>query len=240
MYIANEIEAAWAAQLHGDRRLFRRESSSANVADGSKAAMPCLDGWAAAWNSRTMHPRHPVLAPLHCLQLFAQAVKVKRLLEEVALDPKINFWVYTTNVLLNEAAIQWSKVFGSTEEQTHWTKSFDQTDREQMRNQLYQHLGMTKNQWREYRATVVDFRNQMAAHHDLNAAIQKYPHFDVALNAADFMYGQLLKQVPDDNGGGLAWQGLLKWADHVSRHMGPIVARSFEASAALLKKPESK
>lgn len=75
-----------------------------------------------------MHPRHPVLAPLHCLQLFAQAVKVERLLEEVALNPEINFWVYTTNVLLNEAAIQWSKVFGSTEEQTHWTKSFDQTD----------------------------------------------------------------------------------------------------------------
>lgn len=156
------------------------------------------------------------------------------------MNPEINFWVYTTNVLLNEAAIQWSKVFGSTEEQTHWTKSFDQTDREQMRNQLYQHLGMTKNQWREYRATVVDFRNQMAAHHDLNAAIQKYPHFEVALNAADFMYGQLLKQVPDNNGGGLAWQGLLKWAAHVSRHMRPIVARSFEASAALLKKPESK
>lgn len=186
-----------------------------------------------------MHPTHPLLAPLHCLQLFAQAVKVKRLIEEVALDPKVSFWVYTTNVLLNEAVIQWCKVFGSTEEQTHWTKSFEQQQREKIRNELYQHLGMTKNQWREYRATVVDFRNQMAAHHDLDAAIQKYPHFGAALNAADFMYEQLLKQVPDEKGGELAWQGLLKWADHVSSHMRPTIVRSFESSAALLKKSES-
>jgi hypothetical protein len=54
---------------------------------------------------------------------------------------------------------------------------------EKTRQELYAQLGMSKNQWREYRQTLVDFRNQMAAHHDLNAAIEKYPDFDVALKA---------------------------------------------------------
>lgn len=183
-----------------------------------------------------MHFRHPVLAPLHCLQLFAQAVKVKRLVEEVALDPKINFWVYTTNVLLNESAIQWSKVFGSTREQTHWTRSFPAQEQEEVRAALYSHLGMTTGQWRNYRKTIVDFRDQMAAHHDLNAAIQKYPHFDTALASADFMYAKLLERIDGDPGHELAWQGLLKWADHVSRNMRPVVIRSFQASAAMLKR----
>jgi hypothetical protein len=59
---------------------------------------------------------------------------------------------------------------------------------EKTRQELYAQLGMSKNQWREYRQTLVDFRNQMAAHHDLNAAIEKYPDFDVALKAGASSY----------------------------------------------------
>jgi hypothetical protein len=54
--------------------------------------------------------------------LFAELVKVRRMIEGIASGPKQTFWNMTMSLLLDAAAIEWSKVFGSRKEDTHWTK----------------------------------------------------------------------------------------------------------------------
>src|SRR5262245_14944187 len=114
-----------------------------------------------------MHSRDPLIAPLHRLMAFAQAVQVRRMIEGIALEPKQTFWIMTMNLLIESAAIEWCKVFGSWEEQTHWTKAFPKDDHENLRSELLAKLGMKTADWEAYRDTVVDYRNQLIAHHDL-------------------------------------------------------------------------
>jgi hypothetical protein len=60
---------------------------------------------------------------MHRLMAFAQAVKMRRVVEAVAADPPQVFWRYVANLMSDNAAIEWAKVFGSYEEQTHWTRA---------------------------------------------------------------------------------------------------------------------
>ena len=67
---------------------------------------------------KMIHSRHPVLAPLHRLMVFAQSIPVRRMIEGIALDPKQTFWIMTVNLLADTVAVEWCKVFGSWEEAT--------------------------------------------------------------------------------------------------------------------------
>jgi hypothetical protein len=71
-----------------------------------------------------VHSRHPIRAPLHRLMAFAQWIKARRMIERIAVEPKQTFWIMTINLLADHSAIEWSKVFGSRDEDTHWTKLF--------------------------------------------------------------------------------------------------------------------
>jgi hypothetical protein len=138
-----------------------------------------------------MQSRHPVLAPLHRLMLFAQWIKARRMIEAIAVEPKQTFWIMTINLLADAASIEWSKVFGSREEDTHWTQVVAKDNRDEVRAALLRHLSLTQQEWSAYRNSNVDYRNQMVAHHDLDAAVVNYPHYDKALEAANFMFDTL-------------------------------------------------
>ena len=45
------------------------------------------------------------------------------MLEGIALDPKQTFWILTMNLLADSASLEWSMVFVSWNEQTHWTRA---------------------------------------------------------------------------------------------------------------------
>ena len=179
-----------------------------------------------------MHSRHPVLAPLHRLMAFAQWVKVYRMIEGIAVEPKQTFWIMTINLLLDAAAIEWSKVFGSWDEDVHWTKVIPKDGHDQVREALLTTLQLSKKDWKVYRNSIVDYRNQMVAHHDLNAAIPKYPHYDNALVAANFMFDRI-REVADPNQLGGIPTSLERWSDTVAGNMAAIVRTAFAASAAL-------
>jgi hypothetical protein len=83
-----------------------------------------------------MRSKDPVIAPLRCLQEFAQAVHVKRLLETTAVEPKQTFWLYMINVLFDRAAIEWAKVFGSNQDDTHWTNVIPEADQDAVRSAM--------------------------------------------------------------------------------------------------------
>ena len=82
------------------------------------------------------------------------------------------------------------------------------------------------------------YRNQMVAHHDLDTTIAKYPHYDRAIVAANFMFDQPRNIADPDDLGGIP-TSLDRWLTTVAENMSVIVRKAFEASASLgVKRPK--
>ncbi len=178
------------------------------------------------------HSRDQFLAPLHRLMCFAQWVQVRRMIEGIAVEPKQSFWIMNINLLADAAAIEWAKVFGSRDEDTHWTKAFPKDRHDEIRAALLKHVGLSKEEWEKYRDSIVSYRNQIVAHHDLDANVEKYPHYDVAISAASFIFDQIRGVANQDWLGGIP-TSLDGWSKTVAGNMSAIVKKAFEASAAL-------
>ena len=179
-----------------------------------------------------MHSCDQHIATLHRLMLFTQAVRVKRMIESITVTPRQTFWIMTTNLLMESAALEWSKVFGSRDENTHWTHSFAAEEHERLREELRGCIGMDSDQWAVYRDSIVSYRNQLVAHHDLAASVVAYPKFDPALAAARFMFDQVRLVADQDWLGGIP-TSLEDWARTVAGNMSAIVNKAFAASAEL-------
>lgn len=178
------------------------------------------------------HSRHPDLAPLHRLMVFEQSIRVRRMIEGIALDPKQNFWIMTLNLLGDAAAVEWCKVFGSWDEDTHWTQVVPKERHDEIRAGLLKAVGLTQEEWEESRNDIVSYRNQIVAHHDLDATVDKYPHYEVAILAANFIFDQLREIADPDHLGGIP-TSLDRWSHAVAGNMSAIVKIAFEASATL-------
>jgi hypothetical protein len=178
------------------------------------------------------HSRDPFLAPLHRLMFFAQFVQVRRMIEGIALEPKQTFWIMTVNLLADMAAIEWCKVFGSYAEDTHWTRVLPKERHHKIRHDLLKQLAFNKEQWKEYHASILDYRDQAVAHHDLEATVANYPHYDAAIVAANFMFDQIRRAANQNLLGGIP-TSLDTWSQGVAGNMSAIVRKAFEASAML-------
>jgi hypothetical protein len=178
------------------------------------------------------HSRNSFLAPLHRLMIFSQSVQVRRMIEGIAFEPKQTFWIMTVNLLADSAAIEWCKVFGSWDEDTHWTRATPKDRHGEIRVGLLKATGITQEGWEDYRNHIVSYRDQMVAHHDLDATVAKYPRYDTGLLAANFLFDQL-RDMADPNSLGDVPTSLDRWSQTVARNMSAIVRKAFEASAAL-------
>jgi len=165
---------------------------------------------------------------MYCLLEFAQAVKVKRMLTEEASDPAQNFWHYINGTLMDLAAIQWCMVSGSDENDTHWKRVVLKDQHDAVRSDMLKAIKLDADGWKAYWSSVVDCRNQLAAHRDLQAKVMSFPHYDPALAAADFMYTRLY---PMGDVGDLP-QRLDVWSNHVANNMAAIVRVAFKASSS--------
>ena len=163
---------------------------------------------------------------------FAQYVKVRRMMEEIVLEPKQTFWIMTVNLLADAAAVEWSKVFGSCNEDTHWTRALPKDRHDDVRDGLLKAIGISQAAWEDYRNSIVSYRNQMVSHHDLDATVAKYPHYDLAIVAATFMFDQL-QNTADPHILGDIPHSLDRWSGTVAANMSAIVRKAFEASASL-------
>jgi len=179
-----------------------------------------------------MHSRNPERASLHRLMAFAQSIRVRRMIEGIAVEPKQTFWIMTMNLLLDAAAIDWCKVFGSRDEDTHWTQVIPKDRHDDVRAGLLSALGFSASDWEAYRNSILDFRNQMVAHHDLDATVAKYPHYDPAFAAAEFMFFEIRSLVASDALGDIP-SSLDRWSGTVAGNMSAIVRAAFGASAQL-------
>ena len=82
----------------------------------------------------------------------------------------------------------WVLGLGSWEEDTHWTKIIPIEMHIKVRNELYRITELTENEWNIYRNTIINYRNQIVSHHDLNPTINKIPNFEVAIAAANYIF----------------------------------------------------
>ncbi len=163
---------------------------------------------------------------------FAQFIKVRRMVEKIALDPKQTFWIMAVNLLADTAAIEWCKVFGSWDEDTHWTRAIPKERHDEVRAALLTELSLSQSEWEAYHDGILRYRNELVAHHDLNASVAKYPHYDKALVAANFMFDQLRNTADRDELGGIP-TSLDRWSTGVANNMSAIVRKAFQASASL-------
>jgi len=163
---------------------------------------------------------------------FAQSIRIRRMIEGIALAPKQTFWIMTVNLLADTATIEWCKVFGSRDEDTHWTRVLPKEKHEEVRAALLGELGISKAEWEEYHDGILRYRNELVAHHDPNASVAKYPHYDKAIVAANFMFNLLRAAADPDELGGIP-TALDRWSIGVAENMSAIVRKAFEASAAL-------
>jgi hypothetical protein len=163
---------------------------------------------------------------------FAQSIKVRRMIEEIALDPEQTFWIMTVNLLADAAAIEWCKVFGSWEEHTHWTRVIPKKRHEEVRAALLDELSLSQSEWEQYHGGIVQYRNELVAHHDLNASVAKYPRYDSAIVAANFMFTQMRNAAQLDELGGIP-SSLDRWSSGVAENMSTIVRKAFQATASL-------
>jgi hypothetical protein len=164
--------------------------------------------------------------------VFAQSIKVRRMIEGIALDPKQTFWIMTVNLLADAASLEWSKVFGSWDEATHWTRVVPKKRHDEVRAALLVELGFTQGEWEAYRNEIVGYRNEIVAHHDLDATVAKYPRYDKAIVAANFMFNLLRSIADPDQLGGIP-TSLDRWSTTVAKNMSVIVRKAFQASATL-------
>jgi hypothetical protein len=179
-----------------------------------------------------MHSRHPIIAPLHRLMAFAQAVKVMRVVQGTSEVVPQTFWRLVANSLNETATIEWCKVLGSWKETTHWTQVIPRKRHKDMRKALHAAVGLDAQQWRAYHASILKYRNQMVAHHDLKANVPTYPHYDHALLAAYFMYDQIYALLPEDQRGGLT-SSLDRWSKTVAGNMRAIIRAAYAGSRVL-------
>lgn len=179
-----------------------------------------------------MHSRDPIRAVLHRLVAFAQWVRVRRMIEGIAHEPNQTFWNMTMNLLFDAAAIEWAKVFGPYGEDTHWTKVLPPEQRDEVRAALLVYLGLSAEQWEIERDSILEFRDQHVAHHDLGSTLRNLPYYDTALRAAFFMFQRVREFADRDRLGGIP-RDLDTWSNTVAGNMSVIVRRAHAATAEL-------
>lgn len=180
------------------------------------------------------HNLNPIREALLCLLDFQIAVRLKRLLVEVASDPPQTFWNYVAGIQTDRAVIEWCKVLGDRNQHTHWHGLVQDSDQAEVLAAVLGATGLAQPDWEEYWRSMMDFRNKRAAHADTDAPffVTHYPKFDPALAASTVVFDKLYDLLPEDQRGGLS-SSLDRWAGSIVSNMRPVVISAFDGSKVL-------
>ena len=127
------------------------------------------------------------------IRLLAQIVRcicLKKELSKLNPAPELNFWRVIQGGLLDLSVMEWTKVFGSNVEPTHWKGVVE--DQNKFRAELLDYLDITEQQWSEYWSEMKTYRDEAVAHYFDNENISHYPRLDIALKSCHFYYGHLI------------------------------------------------
>jgi hypothetical protein len=130
------------------------------------------------------------------LGTFARQVELKRALEATEREPHLDFWRVIYGGLSNLAVIEWCKLFGSdTTNALHWKRVFPDRQ-EEFRAGLLDALGIGSEAFTRYWADMKQWRDKDFAHHDPHQPRpEKWPHFGIAAEAADYYYDWVVAEL---------------------------------------------
>jgi hypothetical protein len=163
---------------------------------------------------------------------FAQWVRVRRMIAGIALEPKQTFWNMSMNLLFDAATLEWAKVFGRYGDDTHWTNVIPTDEHDEARAALLKQLELTQTEWAAARDSIVTYRDEHVAHHALGSTLENFPHYDIALKAAFFMFKRVPVVADQARLGGIPTD-LDIWSNTVAENMSAIVRKAHAASATL-------
>ncbi len=135
---------------------------------------------------------------------FIRNVHLKRVLHTVDSKPRLNFWRQIYGNLLDMAIIEWCKLFGSDHyehQPVHWKNIIHKGSYGVFRQELVARLNISVDQWKQYHASIIYYRNTYAAHFsppwflpDMADQPKRadIPDLEIALEAAYFYYDKLL------------------------------------------------
>ena len=124
---------------------------------------------------------------------FRRNARLRRALRDVCHTPRMRFWQAIYNALFDVVFLEWCKVFGSHDENLHWTKFVQ--DKDQFREGLLDRLRIAETEWDLYRKGMTTDRNKSIAHNDVREEDAEYQSFDYALEAAYFCYEIIVKEL---------------------------------------------
>lgn len=132
------------------------------------------------------------------LRTFMDAVALMRAIN--AVEDRRYFLTVAQRNAYDTAIISWCILFGSDHadhQQIHWKNMFDN---DPFRADLLRSLSISQEEWAAYRKLLVDYRNELTAHRDLNPVTRFHPSFDTALLAANFFDEQLRAKIEKETG----------------------------------------
>lgn len=139
-----------------------------------------------------MQKPHPVEMHIQIVWSSVRLVLLQRVLYELLPNTHVDLWRVMQGASLDYGLIEWCKIFGNRSDDTHWTKLVPNDRHDAFRDGLLAAVGKNATEWEEYHSAMKDYRDQLAAHHDLDAQPTHYPSFDSALEASYYYYGNFL------------------------------------------------
>ena len=96
-----------------------------------------------------------------------------------------NYWIQIYNNFFDVAILEWSKVFGTDSEPTHWKTVVN--DHLSFRNGLLNCIGLDESGWSNFWQGVNIYRNNIIAHFKKIPNLS-YPSLDVIINSTFYYY----------------------------------------------------
>jgi len=153
---------------------------------------------------------HPVEMHIQIVWSSVRLVLLQRVLYELLPNTRVDLWRVMQGASLDYGLIEWCKIFGNRSDDTHWTKLVPNDRHDAFREGLLAAVGKSAEEWEEYHSAMKDYRDQLAAHHDLDAKPTHYPAFDPALEAAYYYYGNFLHPTWSADHSGTQYPGDMK------------------------------
>ncbi|MEI9851017.1 MAG: hypothetical protein WDN24_09400 [Sphingomonas sp.] len=125
------------------------------------------------------------------LVAIARAIAVNRSLEAAKASNFGNFWRVIQGGLYDTAIVDWCVLFGSDnpqQQKLHWKNIFEANA---FRTALLARLSISLDEWVAYRDMLKIYRDENAAHREINPSPHSYPNMDIALEAC-FVYSEHL------------------------------------------------
>jgi hypothetical protein len=138
---------------------------------------------------------HPVEMHIQIVWSSVRLVLLQRVLYELLPNTRVDLWRVMQGASLDYGLIEWCKIFGNRSDDTHWTKLVPNDRHDAFREGLLASVGKSAEEWEEYHSAMKDYRDQLAAHHDLDAKPTHYP----CLRSCARSLVLLLRQLPAPN-----------------------------------------